>query len=119
MRANEKAYFADRLLTLRQWERAHIPLFSPQIALDILLYAAAAEAAGRRASAKEFHLALGHSKDRVREVTQTLLTEDYIRYSLDPRDARFRRVSLTDRGRGLIESYQNEYVSRIAPVRAA
>ena len=112
-------FFATRLLTLRKWERRHIPLFSPQIALDIMLYAAASEADGRQASAKEFHLALGHSKDRVREVLQSLLTKSWIRHAPDPHDARFKRISLTAMGRELIGTYQSEYVSRVASGRAA
>lgn len=104
--------FASRKLALRRWERDYVPMFSPQIALDILLYAAVAEASGNPASAKEFHLALGHSKDRTREVAQSLLASHWIQHTPDVRDARVRRVTLTEKGRQLIHEYQRECLAR-------
>lgn len=106
--------FALRALALRKWERSYLPMFTPQIALDILLYAAAMEASGCLASAKDFHLALGHSKDRTREVSQCLLSSQWIRCTSDSRDARVRRVSLTDRGKDLLWGYQRECAVTIA-----
>lgn len=106
--------FAHRILALRKWERNFVPLFTPQIALDILLFAAAAESAGTLASMKDFYLALGHSKDRTREVARSLLASQWIALSPDMRDARVKRVSLTDKGRDLLRQYQMECAARAA-----
>lgn len=105
--------FARRLLALRKWEKDNIPLLSPQIALDILLFCTAAMGVREPAPTKEFHLMTGHSKDRVREVMKELSEQGLIRCVPDARDARVRRVVPTDAGLQLIEEYRKSHVERL------
>lgn len=106
----ETATFAHKQLTLRKWERKNLPMFAPQIAVDVLLHCAAATVYGEFAAAKDFHLVTGHSKDRVREILQQLIDQGFICYLVDPRDTRVRRVMLTPRGAVLMEKYRRAVV---------
>jgi DNA-binding MarR family transcriptional regulator len=105
--------FARRLLLLRKWEKDNIPLLSPQIALDILLYSAASIGDGGPSSAKEFHLVIGHSKDRVREIMRDLIEQGLLRDMPDARDARVRRIVPTEAGLHLIDEYRNSLVRKL------
>lgn len=105
--------FARNMLLLRKWEKDHIPLLAPQIALDILLYSAASTGVREPVPTKEFHLVIGHSKDRVREVMRELTDQGLIRYLPDIRDARVKRISLTDAGLQLIEQYRSSYLDKL------
>lgn len=105
--------FARKLLMLRKWERDNIPLLSPQIALDILLHSAAAMGHRGPSPTKEFHLATGHSKDRVREVMRELVDQGLIRYLPDSRDARVRRIVATEAGLQLIEQYRTSHFEKL------
>lgn len=90
-------------------------MFAPQIAVDILLHCAAATADGEFAPAKDFHLATGHSKDRVREVLQQLIDLGFMCYLIDPRDSRVRRVMLTPRGAVLMAKYRRAVMEHTPP----
>ena len=107
------AEFAHKLMALRKWERENLPMFSPQIAVDVLLHCAASALDDEPAASKEFHLATGHSKDRVREVVQQLIDLGVVCYLVDPRDTRVKRVMLTPRGAALVERYRQEMVERV------
>lgn len=102
------AEFAHKLITLRKWERENLPMFAPQIAVDVLLHCAASALCDEPAASKEFHLATGHSKDRVREIVQQLIDLGVVCYLIDPRDTRVKRVMLTPRGATLVENYRRE-----------
>ena len=105
--------FARRLLALRKWEKDNIPLLSPQIALDILLFSAAAMGVREPAPTKEFHLVTGHSKDRVRELMRELIDQGLLCDMPDSQDARVRRIVPTEAGLQLIGEYRNSLVSKL------
>lgn len=113
------AEFAHKLMTLRKWERENLPMFSPQIAVDVLLHCAASALYDEPAASKEFHLATGHSKDRVREIVQQLIDQGIVCYLVDPRDTRVKRVMLTPRGAALVENYRRELVECVGADAAA
>lgn len=109
--------FARRLLAMRTWERDHLPMVSPQIALDILLYSAASLDAPRPPT-QEFHRVTGHSKDRVREVMRDLMEQGLIRYVPDLRDARVRGVVATAAGLKLIDRYRVNLLGALGSLKA-
>jgi hypothetical protein len=98
--------FADALLSIRSWERSHIPLHAPQISFDILLHVAASVARHRPARMKELHLAIGYSQDRIREVVHQLAADDWIELIADARDGRSRFVQPTAKALRLLEDYR-------------
>ena len=107
------AEFAHKLMTLRKWERENLPMFSPQIAVDVLLHCATSALYDEPAATKEFYLATGHSKDRLREIVQHLIDQGLVCYLIDPRDTRVKRVMLTPKGAGLVERYRGEMMRRV------
>lgn len=103
------ASFAASMLKLREWERSHVPMFAPQIALDIILYAVANMGVGRLARTKDFHLAIGNSQDRVREVMRFLENDGWIRSEADASDARLKRIAPSKKSIDLVASYQERF----------
>lgn len=104
--------FARDLLLQRWWEREHIPLYSPQISFDLLLFIADVENSKTQPKAKDIHLAVGFSQDRVRDVLKTLKSTNWIEFQTDPKDARVRRVRLSEKGRRLLDECRNQYIKR-------
>ena len=100
------ASFAASMLKLREWERSRVPMFAPQIALDVILYAVANLSSGQMARTKDFHLAIGNSQDRVREVMRFLENDGWIRSEADPSDARLKRIAPCKKSIDLVASYQ-------------
>jgi len=93
---------------VRKWERGNIPFLSPQIALDIAVYAAALRLEQRQMPSKNVHLTVGHSPDRVREVISELVADGWIERSADPRDRRIRLIRATDRLLDLMGAYAQQ-----------
>lgn len=100
--------FLNAQLSIRKWERAHIPFLSPQIALDIVIYAAALRLEQRPLPSKNVHLTVGHSADRVREVLSELVAEGWIERVVDPSDRRIRLIRATDKLLNLMEDYAHQ-----------
>lgn len=100
------AGFAASVLKLREWERSRVPMFAPQIALDVILYAVANLSSGQLARTKDFHLAIGNSQDRVREVMRFLENDGWIRSEADPTDARLKRIAPCQKSIDLVATYQ-------------
>lgn len=98
--------FAEGSLAIRRWERNFVPFSSPQIALDIALYATASKLKNRFVSSKSVHLTVGHSADRVREVLTELISGGWIAKTQHPHDKRIRLIEATDRLIALMLEYE-------------
>ncbi len=100
-----RAALYEHLLSRRAWERQQLPLFKPQIAFDIILYCTLYAARNTPACTKDFHLAIGSSQDRVRQVLKELARDGWI-YSLpDPLDARVRRIVPSAKALAMLDDY--------------
>lgn len=107
--------FLENLLSMRSWERQNVPLYQPQIALDILLHSSACAAKGQPAKIKDIHLAIGHSQDRIREIIRELVNGDWLIPERDKHDGRARRVLPSPKCLSLLENYRSrllDYLSR-------
>lgn len=102
---SDRAAICELLLARRIWERERFPLFKPQIALDIILYSTLQSERGSPACAKDFHIAIGSSPDRVRQVLNQLEHDGWIRSFADRQDARLRRIVPTARALEMVEEY--------------
>jgi hypothetical protein len=89
--------FPKLCLEARRWEKRNIPFASPQIALDIALYATAARLEGQPIASKTVHLTVGYSADRVREVLMELERGGWISKLPHRRDRRIRLIEATDK----------------------
>lgn len=98
--------FSQGLLSLRRWERRFVPFSSPQIALDIALFATAARLDKRFITSKSVHLTVGHSADRVREVLAELVCDGWIAKTRHPNDKRIRVIEATDKLVYLMSEYE-------------
>lgn len=105
------------MLSLREWERTQIPLFAPQIALDVLLHVAACSAQGRTVKMKEIYLAVGYSQDRIREVVKELIAGDWLSCIRDHRDGRSRLVVATAKALDLLEAYMRRMAGELDRLR--
>lgn len=90
--ADELEHLCYFILIPCNWERLHAPLFTPQIGLDVLLYATACDLAGNPACAIDLHLVLKVSKDGVRQVTRLLGRDGLIVCGVDANDSRLKRL---------------------------
>lgn len=100
-----RAALCEFLLARRAWERQHVPLFKPQIAFDIILYCTLRSERSTPARPKDFHLAIGSSQDRVRQVLGELARDGWIEIAPDPSDARMKRIMPTARALAVIDDY--------------
>lgn len=100
--------FLNATLAVRKWERANVPFLSPQIALDIAIYAAALRLEQRQLPSKNVHLTVGHSADRVREVISELVAEGWIERIVHPSDRRIRLIRATDKLLDLMNDYAHQ-----------
>lgn len=107
------AEFAHKLMALRKWERENLPMFSPQIAMDVLLHCASSALYDEPAATKEFYLTTGYSKDRLREIAQQLIDQGLVCYLIDPQDTRVKRVMLTPKGALLVDRYRAEMLKHV------
>lgn len=98
--------FPTACLETRRWEKANIPFFSPQIALDIALYATAARLENQAIASKTVHLTVGYSADRVREVLICLEAEGWISRVPHHQDGRIRLIEATDKLIALMLQYE-------------
>lgn len=98
--------FPMACLETRRWEKAHIPFASPQIALDIALYAMAARLENQAIASKTVHLTVGYSPDRVREVLMSLEAEGWISKVPHRHDGRIRLIEATDKLMALMLKYE-------------
>lgn len=103
------------LLTMRLWERQNIPLLTPVISLDVLLLAAVAKLEERELATKSFHLSLGYSEDRTREVIQELEGAGWLSSCPSAYDRRTKIVFATDKLMGVMEEYSNLLRSGVEP----
>lgn len=98
--------FPALCLESRRWEKSHIPFASPQIALDIALYATAAKLENQPIASKTVHLTVGYSPDRVREVLLALEAEGWISKVPHRHDGRIRLIEATDKLIALMLQYE-------------
>lgn len=106
--------FAEGTLALRQWERNCVPFCSPQIALDIALYATAAKLRNHFIVSKSVHLTVGYSADRVREVVADLVSGGWILKTQHPSDKRVRVLEATDKLMRLMSEYEKRIRLRLS-----
>ena len=99
--------FPKLCLEARRWEKRNIPFASPQIALDIALYATAARLAGQPIASKAVHLTVGYSPDRVREVLIELERGGWISRIPHRHDRRIRLIEATDKLVALMQRFED------------
>lgn len=85
------------MLIMHAWERDHVPMPAPQISLDILLFAASRDGSNGDVQVKNFHLALNHSEDRVREIIKQLVADEWLRFEVHNEDGRVKLVRPTEK----------------------
>jgi hypothetical protein len=85
------------ILVARLWERQNVPLLTPQISFDVLLFAAVSRLEQKELPVKTFHLALGYSEDRTREVIQALETGGWLLIRSSELDKRSKNIIATDK----------------------
>jgi len=108
--------FTAACLETRRWEKTNIPFFSPQIALDIALYATAARLENQTIASKTVHLTVGYSPDRVREVLISLEADGWISKVPHRHDGRIRLIEATDKLIALMSQYEQAkclYLSQV------
>jgi len=98
---------------MRAWEREHIPLPSPQISLDVLLLAASRDSENGDVQVKNFHLALKHSEDRVREIIKSLVADGWLRMDEHSDDGRVKLVRPTDKLMLLLGEYERSLIEML------
>lgn len=103
---SELRSFVEGALAVRRWERNFVPFSSPQIALDIALYATASRLQNRFIVSKSVHLTVGHSVDRVREVVMELVSGGWLAKVPHPIDRRIRLLEATDKLVQLMSEYE-------------
>lgn len=107
--------FVSNWISLRRWERSIVPFSSPQIALDVALYATLMRLENRVIPAKGAHLAVVHSADRVREIVSMLVADGWICRKSHPADGRVRLLEATDQLLALMVEYRKgalPYITR-------
>lgn len=107
--------FVSNWISLRRWERSSVPFSSPQIALDVALFATLMRLEGRVIPAKSAHLSVGHSADRAREIVNMLVADGWICRKSHPGDGRIRLLEATDQLVDLMMEYERgalQYVRR-------
>lgn len=102
---NKMLTMLQTLAFIRLWERQNIPLLTPLISLDILVLAASAKLQGKELAAKTFHLTLGYSEDRTREIIQHLEIDGWLRSSWSQEDKRMKIVTATEKLMRVMEGY--------------
>lgn len=110
--------FPTACLETRRWEKANIPFFSPQIALDIALYATAARLQNQAIASKTVHLTVGYSPDRVREVLMSLEADGWISKVPHRHDGRIRLIEATDKLIALMLQYEQVKRSCISQLQS-
>lgn len=100
--------FVEGTRKLRSWEKEFVPFSSPQIALDIALYATAARLKNRLVVSKSVHLTVGYSSDRVREVLGALVADGWIEKTEHPSDRRIRLIQASDKLVDLMSEYKKQ-----------
>lgn len=100
--------FVEGALALRRWEKEFVPFSSPQIALDIALYATAARLKNRLVVSKSVHLTVGYSSDRVRELLGALVADGWIEKTEHPSDRRIRLIQASDKLMELMSEYEKQ-----------
>jgi DNA-binding MarR family transcriptional regulator len=93
------------VFALRLWERREIQLYSPQIALDILLHTTVATRRDQPAKIKHIHLAIGYSEDRVREIIKDLVANNFLELVRDQLDGRSKLVIPTAKTADILGKY--------------
>lgn len=106
--------FVSDWMSLRRWERTSVPFASPQIALDVVLYAVAMRLEGREIPAKSAHLSVGHSADRVREIVSMLVAEGWLCRKPHPADGRIRLIEATDQLIGFMLKYKKGAIENLS-----
>ena len=113
----EPSNFPMLCIETRRWEKANIPFMSPQIGLDIALYATAAKLQNKDVASKTVHLTVGYSSDRVREVLIELERGGWIIRKRDRQDGRIRLIEATDKLIELMLQYENITRSYLLPIK--
>lgn len=103
--ASLKCFLAGTL-SLRKWTRENLPFLNSQIALDIAIFATSLKLDNQVMAAKSFHLAVGYSADRVREVVSDLVAGGWMLRTAHPRDKRIRFLEASDTLVALMASYE-------------
>ena len=101
--AVDLVHFSRHLLSVRIWEYKNIPKLVPQISLDVLLYSASRVDG---AAVKEFHHALGHSQDRIREVLNHFSRQGWVEIRQSQSDGRTKRVIPTQKLISIVAEYR-------------
>lgn len=92
----QSASIAKKLLTIRRWERLHMPFPNSPISNEII-YLIAARAEDEPVSVKELYLELGYSEARVSDLLRQLVEAGWIISTQCQRDKRIRRLYPSER----------------------
>ena len=92
----QSASIAQKLLTIRRWERLHMPFPTSPVSNEII-YLVAAKAADGPVSVKELYLELGYSEARVSDLLRQLVDAGWIVSTQCQKDKRIRRLYPSER----------------------